>query len=326
MLRPGIYPLIIFTHGNRSGDAARHLCPPDLTRNYQRWTRILRLFAQCGFVVVSPDVHNTFSSIESTAERIEATVRWMRREWFGRHTLHLSSNDPTLPTVSGQSNPQPDEEEYSSEPPELLHPLGRGSTHTQGWPTPLGLVGHSWGAKASAIVAQRRQVRVRALAAIAGTFDTSQAFEGLIDARIPTLLLSGTTDSEAYSYLNGLWPLLIRPKHQAALKDLGHWDWFGYRGAIRPCNPGTEPPTCPIGGQIASELVLGFMTKYLRKKRFIPPFLLGDEGDRPPLLPWLEDDDAVCAVQIRWDDPLASAPYGTRGVETLGGWDGQEPW
>src|SRR5688572_16551906 len=37
-LRPGTYPLIVFTHGNRH--AAQYICPPDISRDYQRWRRL----------------------------------------------------------------------------------------------------------------------------------------------------------------------------------------------------------------------------------------------------------------------------------------------
>src|SRR3954447_10069605 len=86
-VRPGTYPLVVFVHGDRSAES--WLCPPDITHDYRRWMRILHLLAECGFVVVAPDVHAMVYSGDDTADAIEETVRWMHFHWQDRDVLWL---------------------------------------------------------------------------------------------------------------------------------------------------------------------------------------------------------------------------------------------
>jgi hypothetical protein len=161
---------------------------------------------------------------------------------------------------------------------------------------------------------------------VAGTWDSNEAINAVLDAKDPTLMICGTADGMTFSYLNGLWSGLVRPKHQAAIQGLGHWDWFGYQGAIRPCDPKYENEACPVGWQIASELLLGFMRKYLLNRWWHNPYLLGPAGERPPLLSWFEEPMS-CAVKIRWDDPLVSDSFEPMGEKTFGAWTEQlPPW
>lgn len=294
VVRPGHYPLIIFAHGSRSNQFGV-LCPDDITRDYQRWRSVVTLWARCGFIVASPSMEPFF-----VPERIEDTVRWMRREWRGKEHLQIPGDFPTdVVPLSGERLALPEDILAYSAP---LNPF---PDPIPGWPTPLGLVGHSYGARACAMVASRGVVTPNAIANIAGIYDDNESPAAIRGFRKPTLLIGGA-DFEALSYMTALWQNLSRPKHQVAVQGLSHWDWFGIHGLIRRCesDPDNENK-CPIGWQIASELVLGFFTKYLRKFPAIPPYLLGKAGNRPPLLPWF-DQDSKCAIKIRWDDPLSS--------------------
>ena len=138
-------------------------------------------------------------------------------------------------------------------------------------------------------------------------------------------MLAGTDDFLNASYLQGLWNGLVTPKHQALLDGIGHWDWFGRGGSISPCNTSAPQPACERAWQTASEMLLAFITKYLYKNWWRPPYLLGSPGGRPPLLDAYESDGG-CAIKIRWVDPMASQSQGTTGDVSLGTWSGSDPW
>jgi len=57
--------------------------------------------------------------------------------------------------------------------------LGFGFDHSipLGPPTNLGVIGYSWGARAVALVAARRNVEVKAIASLAGSWDENAAIE-----------------------------------------------------------------------------------------------------------------------------------------------------
>jgi len=118
-------------------------------------------------------------------------------------------------------------------------------------------------------------------------------------------------------HLVDYWPHLAAPKHQAALKGLEHWDWFGAQGGIQPCDPNAKGPLCPVGWLTAAELLLTFMTKYLRKQWYRPAHLIGPSGNRTPLLPYYEQG-MRCGLQVRWDDPLVRSPGAKVGERTFG--------
>jgi hypothetical protein len=184
------------------------------------------------------------------------------------------------------------------------------------------VVGHSWGARAAARVAVRGTVPVTAIASIAGSWDDNASIDALVTAGKPTLMMAGTDDSLNASSLQGLWPKLAIPKHQALLQRIGHWNWFDQPGSINPCDPSKPGPACPAGWQTCSELVLGFMTKYLLNHWWRPPYLLGSPGGRPPLMQWYEEG-APCALKVRWEDPMASEQVGDA---TVGKWTVANPW
>jgi hypothetical protein len=71
-----------------------------------------------------------------------------------------------------------------------------------------------------------------------------------------------------------------------------------------------------VGWHTAAELLVGFMTKYLRNLWYlVPPHLLGYRGaagsllQRPNLLQYYEPPTA-CGLKIRWDDPMADPDRG----------------
>jgi hypothetical protein len=333
----GTYPLVAFAHGERRSESG--LCPPDVTEDYKRWGAVLHLLARCGFVVISVAVHDVISSSEATAIRVERAISWIRSSWQYRAVLHQPAQlymDPDLLLAAAGDQPASSlqlDESKSSAPPiarEALARLGSGVSVdigvSLGWPTNLGLAGHSWGARAMARVADRRQVEVGAIASIAGSWDENAAIEAFINARIPSLMMVGTEDFLNAGSLTGLWNALAIPKHQAMLQGLDHWDWFGPFGGIQPCDANASRPGCSVGWQTASEMALALMTKYLYNHWWRPPYLLGSPGSRPPLLHWYQQN-GPCALKIRWHDPLYSGSLGQIGDVTLGNWTSPfSPW
>ena len=319
-IRPGTYPLVVFAHGDRSSEVG--LCPTDRTRDHEKWDAVLHLLARCGLVVSVPAVHDTVSSSEETAVRIELTVSWMRNQWAERSSLRLPAEFVAVRSSRSQIQREIAALPYSVNETETMQTFQVGPFPNLGLPTPLGLVGHSWGARACARAAVRGNVRVKALAAVAGTWDENASIMALSGANVPTFLMAGSADFITLSYMIGLWPNLVRPKHQALVQGLGHWDWFGGQGGIHPCNPNAPRPPCPVGWQVASELLLAFMVKYLWNEWWRPPYLLGSPGGRPPILPWFEDSQ--CALKIRWDDPASTTSL--PGQVTLGSWSDTLPW
>lgn len=326
-IRPGTYPLVVFAHGDRSGET--HLCPPDRTGDHRRWDAVLHLLARCGFVVLSPAVHDVVSSSEAAAARLETAIRWLRTEWEHRVVLRkpdvFIDPDRHAPLSAEGGRVRADVSRFG-----VSH-LGVGTgvnIDLPGSPTALGLVGHSWGARACARVAFQGDVHVQALAAIAGSWDEQAAIQALVGAERPTLLIAGTADFLNASYPTALWPSLAAPKYQAMLQDLGHWDWFGGQGGIQPCDDDAQRPPCPVGWLTAAELVVGFLVKYLAGRWYQVPSLVGSSGPRSLLLDWY-DADTDCAAKIRWDDPLAPLSDGhhdEQGELSLGHWSSGNPW
>jgi hypothetical protein len=325
-VRTGEYPLVAFAHGDRSSEPS--LCPADRTEDYKRWGAVLHLLARCGFVVISPAVHDVIFDPIQSAIRMETAIGWARSSWAHREVLHRPGLMYLDPDVLATRDPEgkvakPDLRKYG--PFRLGHGFGWDPRVVLGPPTELGVVGHSWGARAAAHVAARGNVTVRAIASIAGSWDDSSSIQAFKDAKDPSLMIAGTEDFLNASYLQGLWNGLVIPKHQALIQDIGHWDWFGPAGSISQCSPSAPEPNCGAGGQTASELVLAFMTKYLLNNWWRPPYLLGSPGGRPPLIGnYLSGGD--CAMKIRWVDPMASSSQGTTGDVTLGTWTGSDPW
>jgi hypothetical protein len=300
-IRPGTYPLVVFAHGQREarGTDSESLlfgpepgCPEDSTLDHRRWSAVLHLLARCGFVVAAPALSDVIDSSEISAARLEAAIQWMRWEWehrvvlWGRE-LFLDPDSTTFRQAASAKSP----EGYDLGQFGVRH-LGEGvgarpvrpgmEIILPGMSTNLGLAGHSWGARACARVAVRGQVRVEAIASIAGSWDESEAISALIGARDPTLLMAGTLDQSTLSYLPALWGQLVRPKHQAAFQGVGHWDWFGTEGGIQYCDPENRPRCGSVAWSTASEMLTGFMTKYLYNRWRIPPYLLGERFTDQP--------------------------------------------
>lgn len=333
----GTYPLVAFAHGDRSFEAG--LCPADKTADHKRWGAVLHLLARCGFVVISPAMHDVIHDSEASAIRMEKAISWIRRSWLNRSVLHhepLVYMDPDLMTRSADESYPKQEKEHDRATdllsrfdradvarlgigvsPDLLAPLGP--------PTALGVAGHSWGARAAARVAARGQAKVAAIGSVAGTWDENASITALTGSGLPTVMMVGSDDFFRASYLAAMWNNLAVPKHQASLEGLDHWDWFSEFGGIEPCDPGAPRPGCPAGWQTASELLLGFMTKYLYNHWWRPPYLLGSPGGRPPLLHWYSNT-GPCAIKIRWNDPTYTGSLGSVGEVTLGSWTEGSPW
>ncbi len=317
-LPKGPHPLVVFAHGERVGIP---LCPPDL-QDYKRWTVVLGALARSGFVVAVPALQDVLNSPATSAQRIAATVNWMRTTWSGHRTLHLPpvvSSTLGLATRSREDDSIPERAQHR---PDAVVAEARIdiSTASLGTPTALALVGHSWGARACAHVAANGGVQ--ALAAIAGTWDDTASIDALRAARVPTLQMCGTADAQTFSYLNGLWNSLVTPKYQAAFQGAEHWDWFGRSGAIRHCD-GTQP-AWPDTGHIAGELLVGFLTRHVAKIAFHPPLFVRIPLLRPWLVPWFDNGSAI---QVRWDAPGEHFhPLPATGDGVLGLWTDSVPW
>jgi len=172
----------------------------------------------------------------------------------------------------------------------------------------------------------RGHVAVRAIASISGSWDEDEAVAALVDARDPTLMMAGTLEPNL-SYLRGFWGQLVRPKHQAAFQGAGHWDWFGTEGGIQYCDPDNRPRCGPYVWSAASEMLVGFMTKYLYNRWQIPPHLLGERYTEQPWgflgLPGVSRH--TCGPKARWEDPMAPDPFKV-GEESWGFWLEADPW
>gem|GEM_PF-3711492 len=335
VMRPGMHDLVVFAHGQRRADMPEGLCPEDVSTDYQLWEDVLHLLARCGFVVVSPQLSDIDVRTNETVKRIEATVAWMRTSWRHASSLWRSELPDVLvrDTSLGGALVVPATAAAPSVAPHVDSIAARSiiwrGRAVEGMgpirnPTSTALIGHSWGARACAVAAGRRAVAVRALASIAGSFDDNESGAALIGGDFPTLMIAGEQDGMALSYLQGLWDQLPAFKHQAVLEGAGHWDWSGSNG-IQLCDPAALP-RCPAAARTASELILGFLTKYLHN-RPLPPHLLGPAGQRPPLLQWY-DDRKRCALTVRWDDPSGggNSTSSVVGSQTFGVWEGNDPF
>jgi hypothetical protein len=119
-----------------------------------------------------------------------------------------------------------------------------------------------------------------------------------------------------------LWQTLSKPKHQALVQGLGHWDWFaGSQSTIYPCDPNFKFPACRHGYVIAGELLAGFMTRYLHGRASLQPPLIADTGRRPLRLSNWEQRAPDCALKVRWSVSIIAKPkYQLTGDITLGNW------
>jgi dienelactone hydrolase len=314
-LLDGTYPLIVFAHGSRKGSSDAPLCPKDDTQDYKRWTSVLHLLARCGFVVVAPALHNELPQPEAASEVLEQTVRWMHSDWDGRSVLVSPSvfTDPDRYRL--QASKSGDDLRVQLAGLGAGIGIGIGSEHALGMATPVGLIGHSWGARAAALAAANRNVSVDAFASIAGAFDSNEAIWALERIR-STLLVAGALDSLNVSYLTPLWSQMQAPKSQVLLAGADHWSWFSPDSGLHPCDIGDESAYCPIAWQVLAVVLLNFMAKHLLNDWMVPPHLLGSPGGRPSLVGRLRLDRR-CALKVRWDDPL-SVP--TSGDRTFGFW------
>jgi dienelactone hydrolase len=313
-LARGPHPLVVFAHGNRQGPQNETYCPPDLTNDYRRWTRVLGALARSGCVVASPELSDV-SYNEGAIDRMEATVQWMRSNWSGRRSLHQLelANPELLARASGIPLTRPEPDDHASP-----HDLAIANRHAPaaylGQPTGLVVMGHSWGARAGAVFAAN--ARAQAFVSIAGTFDDSESIAAIRSLTIPNFMLAGTADSQTFSYLNGLWRGLHAPKYQCALRDVDHWDWFGGQGAIRRCDGSTAQ--WPDTAHVAGELIAGFLTRHVAQLQFAPSHLIRIPLLRPWHQRWLGEGTAI---QMRWE--AAGQDFGalpSTGSGILGEW------
>jgi pimeloyl-ACP methyl ester carboxylesterase len=318
-VRPGTYPLVVFVHGYRN--ASDGLCPTDITQDYRAWVSVLHLLARCGFVVAAPDVHDVVADSAVTTEVVEDVIRWMHFQWEHRAVLWGPSAfvDPDRYRQRADATPDLSAFHMSS----LGVGIGVDPTAPGGITTSVGLAGHSWGARACALVAARRNVRVDAVASVAGSWDDNSAVSAFYGVR-PTLMIAGTADGMNAGYLAGFWDGLGAPKHQALLMGIGHWDWFSNTSGLHPCDPDVDRPLCGVGWLTAAELLLTFFVKHLLNQWTLPSHLVGPSGSRTALLPYYQNTDR-CGLRVRWHDPLASGP--SIGHATFGHWqDSDYPW
>ncbi|KQR70090.1 hypothetical protein ASF98_23440 [Arthrobacter sp. Leaf337] len=315
----GPYPLVVFAHGSRAGSGVQ-LCPTDVSQDYKRWTSVLYVLARCGFVVAAPDLSNTLSDPVSASIVLEETVRWMHRHWDGREVLFrpsvfLDPDEYRLRSVAAK-DPRAD-----------LAGVGAGlgigddDTHFLGMPTPVGVIGHSWGARAAALAAANRNVAVDAFASVAGAFDDNEVVSAVSSLR-STLLVAGALDSLNASYLPPLWTQMPVPKSQVLLAGADHWSWFSPDSGLHPCQAEDRSAYCPIAWQVLAEVLKNFMGKQLLNYWFVPPYLLGSSGGQLTLMNQLWNDPK-CALRVRWDDPR-SVPGS--GDQTYGFWLDAPSW
>lgn len=317
-LLDGTYPLVVFAHGSRAGSGVQ-LCPKDTSQDYKRWTSVLYLLARSGFVVVAPDVSDILHDPASASEVLEETVHWMHSHWSGRQVLFR-------PFVF--QDPDVHRSRAAAEDDLRVHLAGVGTgigignddTHFLGMPTPVGVIGHSWGARAAALAAANRNIAVDAYAAIAGAFDDNEVIRAVGSLR-STLLVAGALDGQNASYLPPLWNSMPAPKSQVLLAGSDHWSWFSPDSGLHPCEAGDQSAYCPIAWQVAGEVLKNFMAKQLLNLWMVPPYLLGSSGGQLSLMNQLWNDPK-CALKVRWDDPL-SVP--ASGNQTYGFWLGA-PW
>ena len=320
-LLKGPHPLVVFAHGKRDNSTLPVMCPPEYSRDHQRWGVVLGGIARSGYVVASLNVQDILPSASGVAGRISATIGWMRSKWEGRNTiLAPPAADPG--THSGGLSEDPDAEilqskvgaPYAAAAPFHLPPV------VLGWPTALALIGHSWGTRGVCAFAAANS-GVAALVTIAGTFEHDES-NNLRQARVPTLIMCGTADSQNFAPMQTLWLSLSTPKYQTAFQGVGHWDWFGRFGAIRRCD-GTPPPWRDTG-HIAGELIAGFFARHVARVGYPPPDLVRIPILRPNGIPWYEHESAI---QMRWDAPgqnFDTLP--TTGDGILGPWTASPPW
>jgi pimeloyl-ACP methyl ester carboxylesterase len=280
------YRPVLFVHGQREvGEGG--LCPQDNKNDHRLWGTQLRLAARCGFVVIAVNVSDTNFSPAAAAQDALDGLAWVRQSWTDRAVLVEPPVfvDPTLPP-----------------------PLPR-----------VGVIGHSWGAKAAAQLALNRHVRC--VVGVSGTFDDNESHAALTAANVPTLLIAVTEEdigTIAAEPRNQPFCALAQPRHQLTLLGIGHWDL----SEIGPCT-GPRPAQAAGSRVIAAEAIVVFLHRYLYNANTLHPSLLSAPiGGRPPITPHVTGG-GVCAVRSRWQDPFT----GSSGETGLGAWPAAvEPW
>jgi len=221
-IRPGTYPLVVFTHGDRRAVAS--LCPPDISMDYWRWGLTLRYLARSGIVVAIPDVSGLVHSPEAVADCIEETIDWLHFQWADRANLWFKDSviAPDLLRSTGSNMDDgaelPDPRRFAML--SFGEVFGWDETAPGGLPTRVGVAGHSWGARGAAVAANRRNRRIDALASIAGSWDDNDSSQALANAAIPTFMIAGTKAQDDASYFCVLWSGLHRENTRRSCSEL----------------------------------------------------------------------------------------------------------
>ena len=153
------YRPVLFIHGQREiGEGG--LCPQDITTDHKMWGPLLELSGRCGLVVIAVNVSDVNFDTAVGAQRALEGLEWARNTWDDRVVLVEAPVvvDPT-------------------QPPSLPR---------------VGVIGHSWGAKAAAKLALDRQVRC--LVGVSGTWDDNESNVAITSAKVPTLLIAATEE------------------------------------------------------------------------------------------------------------------------------------
>lgn len=170
------YRPVLFIHGQREiGEG--ELCPKEITHDHKMWGPVLELSGRCGLVVIAVNVSDVNFDTAAAAQHALDGLAWARDTWDDRVVLKEPPVvvDPTLPP-----------------------PLPR-----------VGVIGHSWGAKAAARLALDRQVRC--FVGVSGTWDDNESLVSIASAKVPTLLIAAT-DEEIGTKRGSLWLAAIAEK------------------------------------------------------------------------------------------------------------------
>jgi hypothetical protein len=291
ILSCGQYPLVLFLHGQ---------C--DATNEYLEWTAFFQELAKSGFVVVLGGF-TLPSSIPDSSLDLNPYLNilsWMRNTWENKQVLGALIEDRLHANVA----------KYR--------------------PSPTALIGHSYGAVATASLA--RAIKPSVLVAMSGEFGDSDDFpNNFRDVVCPKLFMSGGAqfeeDGAPIDQNSEMFPQVGTPYHTIQFQSGGHWDYVA--PASQCLTPGGTG-TCTNMAAIASDYVTAFCSKYITP--LTNPNLATQIGAcliPPPLNPIIDGQQAfqanflsgfpllnlaggTCPIQHRWvnqDGSMGSIDY-----------------
>jgi hypothetical protein len=252
----GQYPLVVFAHGQCHLDD-EPASSQSQGAHYLAWgdSRIVRQQARAGYVAVVPQLRGATPGEDQDLDTLRLVVEWIRSDW---------------------------------EHARLLAP-----------PPATALIGHSYGSVHAARLAA--EGGVTAYASLSDTFSDWYSIDpgaldilGSID--VPKLFFFGSEEQEldrswlpptpGESRSPGTWDGLSRPKHQAVIEKMAHYDYL--LPGLAPCE-GVRGP-CSLAPDIAADVVTMFLARYLS----------------PPAVPTLSSRvPATLAVPPDWQDGLS---------------------